>query len=106
MRKKVVKNSIIVLLFLVLSYIYIAIPLRSGFIYVGSDRIFHLARLEEFYQTFSQNHSVPLISTYSFSKVGQAINTFYPWGNLLPYVLIRSLVSKPVTAYYLYIMLE
>lgn len=96
----------IVLLFIVLAYIYIAIPLHKGIIYVGSDRMFHIERLEEAYQTLKSGHIVSLISTYSSSRVGQAINTFYPWINLIPYSIIRLFVVKPVSAYYLFMMAE
>ena len=47
-----------------------------------------------------------LISTYSFSKVGQAINTYYPWGNLIPYAILRYLIKNPIYTYYSYIALE
>lgn len=106
------KNSItlkkigILLLFFILSYLYIAIPLYKGVIYHGPDRMFHLERLEEAYQALKNGNIVSMISTYSSSRVGQAINIFYPWINLIPYGIIRILVFKPITAYYLFMMLE
>lgn len=96
----------IITLFVILAYIYVAIPLYKGIIYVGSDRMFHIERLEEAYQTLKNGHIVSLISTYSSSRVGQAINIFYPWINLIPYAIIRLFVAKPVSAYYLFMMVE
>lgn len=104
MKKKSIEHSLIIFLFICLAYLYIAIPLKSGTIFVASDRIFHLERLEEFHRNFETGHFVSMISTYSFSRVGQAINAFYPWGSLIPYALIRGFIVKPVTAYYVYMM--
>lgn len=89
-----------------MSYLYIAIPLYKDVIYHGPDRMFHLERLEEAYQALKNGNIVSMISTYSSSRVGQAINIFYPWINLIPYGIIRILVFKLITAYYLFMMLE
>lgn len=104
--KKYLKHIAILILFLAMSYIYIAFVLHNGIVYAGSDRMFHIERLEEAYQTLKSGHIVSLISTFSFLRIGQAINIFYPWINLIPYAIIRLIVVKPVTAYYLFMMLE
>lgn len=80
--------------------------LHNGKIFNGSDRIFHIERLEEAFKAFQNGHFIPMISTFSFSRVGQAINVYYPWGNLLPYVLIRYFVGASVRSYYIYIGVE
>ncbi|HIW88500.1 MAG TPA: ABC transporter permease, partial [Candidatus Ligilactobacillus excrementipullorum] len=100
------KDVIVIAFFALLAYMYIVILFKSGKIFPAADRLFHIERFEEEFKTFQNGHLVSMISTFSFSKVGQAINVYYPWGNLIPYGIIRSIVNKPVTAYYFYIGLE
>lgn len=105
-RSNKLKDYLVIVLFGILAYFYIAMLLHSGKLFVGTDRIFHLERMEEFYRTFKSGHLVSMVSTFSFSKIGQPINTYYPWGNLIFYALIRSCFNNPITAYYLFIGLE
>lgn len=100
------KDFIVIVSFALLAYMYIIILFKTDKIFPAADRLFHLERFEEEFKTLQSGHLVSMISTFSFSKVGQAINVYYPWGNLIPYGIIRSIVSKPVTAYYFYIGLE
>ena len=100
------KDVIVIAFFALLAYMYIVILFKSGKIFPAADRLFNIERFEEEFKTFQNGHLVSMISTFSFSKVGQAINVYYPWGNLIPYGIIRSIVNKPVTAYYFYIGLE
>lgn len=100
------KDVIVIAFFALLAYMYIVILFKSGKIFPAADRLFHIERFEEEFKIFQSGHLVSMISTFSFSKVGQAINVYYPWGNLIPYGIIRSIVNKPVTAYYFYIGLE
>lgn len=100
------KDFIVIVSFALLAYMYIIILFKTDKIFPAADRLFHLERFEEEFKTLQSGHLVSMISTFSFSKVGQAINVYYPWGNLIPYGIIRSIVSRPVTAYYFYIGLE
>ncbi|MCP0887199.1 hypothetical protein LB941_07610 [Ligilactobacillus sp. WILCCON 0076] len=105
-QKRIFQKAALVLFFAVLSMIYVVLAWHTKTILVGDDRIFHIERLEEAYQDINNGHFISMISTYSFGKVGQAINTYYPWGNLLFYVPIRMLLRNPITAYYSYLVLE
>ncbi|KRK40205.1 hypothetical protein FC07_GL001064 [Loigolactobacillus bifermentans DSM 20003] len=99
------KNKSIYLIFLCMAIVYISGPLHSGVILVGSDRIFHLYRMEEVYLSLKAGHWVPWISTHMITSVGQATNMYYPWGNIVPYALIRIVIKKPILAFYLYMLL-
>lgn len=104
---KLLKNVCIVILFMFLAFLYTFLAWKTGWIYVGHDRPFHLERLEEAYQNVRHGHFfVSVINTYSFGKIGQAINAYYPWGNLLPYVVIRNFLVNPINSYYAYLTLE
>lgn len=106
-KKILLKNLILYTLFVFLAFLYTYLAWKSNWIYVGHDRPFHLERLEEAYQNVKHGHFfVSLINSYSFGKIGQAIDAYYPWGNLLPYVIIRSLFSNPIISYYAYLTLN
>ncbi|MDV7758468.1 glycosyltransferase family protein [Liquorilactobacillus mali] len=105
-QKRIFQKAALVVLFAALSLVYVALAWHTKTILVGDDRIFHMERLEEAYKDISNGHFISMISTYSFGKVGQAINTYYPWGNLLFYVPIRVFLKNPITAYYIYLVLE
>lgn len=73
---------------------------------VGSDRMFHLERMEEAYQTLKNGHLISYVSTYSFARIGQAINIFYPSLNLVFYALVRIIVTNEVHAFYFFMFFE
>ncbi|MFR0628656.1 hypothetical protein ACLUWJ_06330 [Limosilactobacillus mucosae] len=97
----------ITILFIIMAILYTYLPWHYGYIYSGDDLLFHLERLEEAYLNIKSHHFfVSEINTFSFSEFGQAINAFYPWGNLLPYALIRMFLHNPINSYYTYLTLE
>lgn len=104
--KKYIQNIGIVGLFAIISYLYVWSFVRTGVIYVSSDRVFHIERLEEAYRTLKSGHLLSYISTYSAARVGIATGQGYPSINLIIYGLIRLILVKPVVSYYSYIMVE
>lgn len=104
--KKYIQYIGIIGLFAIISYLYVWSFIRAGIIYVSSDRIFHLERLEEAYRTLRSGHLLSYISTYSAARVGIATGQGYPSINLIIYGLIRLILVKPVVSYYSYIMVE
>ena len=104
--KKHIQNIGIIGLFAIISYLYVWSFVRTGIIYVSSDRIFHIERLEEAYRTLKSGHLLSYISTYSAARVGIATGKGYPSVNLIIYGLIRLILVKPVVSYYSYIMVE
>lgn len=104
--KKYIQYVGIIGLFTLISYLYVWSFVRTGLIYVSSDRIFHLERLEEVYRTMKSGHLLSYISTYSAARVGIATGQGYPSVNLIIYGLIRLILVKSVVSYYSYIMVE
>ncbi|WP_281164466.1 6-pyruvoyl-tetrahydropterin synthase-related protein [Liquorilactobacillus sicerae] len=105
-KKRIIRRLCLLFFFLALSGLYVSLPWHSGLIYVADDRSYHLERMEEAFLNFSNGNFFSMISTYSFARIGQAIGVYYPWGNLLPYVIIRFFIKNPISSYYIYIMLE
>ena len=100
------KDYLLVLSFLVLSYFYILFYIKNGLLLVGSDRMFHLERMEEAYQSLKNGQLISYISTYSFARIGQAINIFYPSYNLIVFALIHMFIKSNVISFYVYIYIE
>ncbi|MFT8883762.1 MAG: hypothetical protein ABF975_07120 [Liquorilactobacillus hordei] len=105
-QKRIFQKAELVILFAVLSLVYVVLAWHTKTVLVGDDRLFHMERLEEVYKNIGSGHFISMISTYSFGKVGQAVNTYYPWGNLLFYVPIRAVLKNPISAYYIYMVME
>lgn len=103
---KIVQNVGLLILFLGCSYIYVIFPWKLHEIFWGADLPFHLERLEQIYRVSLQGTLFSDIATASFGKIGQAVNIFYPWFNLIPYAGIRNIVTNPIDAYYFYMLLE
>ncbi|MCC4328510.1 hypothetical protein LMB58_08290 [Limosilactobacillus reuteri] len=103
---KIVRQMTIIMSFFLLSLIYISVSIKNGYIMVGSDRMFHLERMEEAYQTLKNGHIISYISTYSFARIGQAINIFYPSLNLVFYAFIHIFVKNEIYTFYLFMFLE
>ncbi|MGI1827005.1 hypothetical protein [Ligilactobacillus salivarius] len=68
--KKYIQNIGIVGLFAIISYLYVWSFVRTGVIYISSDRVFHIERLEEAYRMLKSGHLLSYISTYSAARVG------------------------------------
>lgn len=110
---KIVKNKrqliidlVICLSFLILSLFYVFLFLKKGLLMVGSDRMFHLERMEETYENLRHGHFISYISTFSFGRVGQAIGIFYPSFNLTIYAIVRFIIKNQIHAIYGFILIE
>lgn len=105
--ERFVKRILILLFFFLVSFMYIFLFLKTKQLYVADDRIFHLERLEEAYESLKSGHLFPAyVSTYSFLRIGQAINSFYPSFILCLYAILRIIVKSPILSFYLLIFLE
>lgn len=101
----ILKKFLIPFSFLILSCLYVYVIARGGVLLVGSDRMFHLERMEEAYQTLRHGHIFSYVSTYSFQRVGQAIGIFYPAGNLI-YAIIHLFIRSELTSIYIFFLIE
>lgn len=105
----VIKKSrqfLIPISFIFLSVLYVAIFVKSGQLFVADDRTFHIERFEEAFLSLKSGHWFPYISTFSFLRIGQAINSFYPPFITTIYAIIRLIVKSPILAVYILISLE
>lgn len=113
MKAKILKSKItpngelclIVVTFLALSIIYVWPLMKTGILFVGSDRVFHLDRLEMAYQSVRLFKWPESITTYGFGYNGQALGIYYPDGILILYGIIRAVVHSKVISYYLFLIL-
>lgn len=100
------KNIAILVSMLVISFLYVYLFFRTGTIFVGHDRIFHIERMEEIYQILKSGHIYNQISTYSTMGVGVATGRFYPSVNLVIYAIIRLVIHNPIQSFYGFLFLE
>lgn len=92
--------------FLVGSFLYILpfFPWQQLAYTVGQDGRFHLERMEELFLQIQQGPSFSYLSNHTFGLIGYGVNFFYPFLWLFLFVPARFLVTNPLTAYYLFIM--
>lgn len=106
MKRKSITLVMLTMAFLILSIGYVWSFIRLHLILGSGDFMFHANRMEELYRNVQQGVLIPRISTYTFNQVGSGINFFYPWLLLYPWVLLRLITHNPISAFYLYLILE
>ena len=108
--KKILKQygwQLELLLFLVLSLLWVLPWATSGKLYTGDDLGFHLNRIQGLAQQLKLGGhwwQIPAVSTTAFSQWGYPINLFYPAVTLLPAAWLQALVPG-LGGYYLYLIL-
>lgn len=91
---------IIVSSFVVFTASMYIIVFKNNTIPVGWDTRFHLNRIEEIRYSLAHHQLFPSNGLHSFSNIGLAINTFYPYLFLYPIALLQ-LVLAPIKSYYI-----
>lgn len=102
LNKKISINLAVFGIFLLLSYISIALFMHEGKIILRSDGSFHLSRVEEIYQNLRDGHFFTFIASRTFSHSGVGNFLFYPTVFLYPMAFLR-FIFNPVTAFYLWV---
>lgn len=74
-----------ILLFIVLSFLFVLPLQKNGVIYFGDDMNYHVNRIIELIKNFKHGNLFPYIYTYTFDKVGYPLGIFYPWITLTPF---------------------
>lgn len=100
------QSLLIALIFLGFTLLTVGFIWHTQTIYVGSDRLFHLQRVEEVYQNLKHHHFWSYIATYTFGQRGQMVNIFYPWLPILPYAITQFFVKNPINAFYVVTFLK
>ncbi|EFQ53947.1 6-pyruvoyl-tetrahydropterin synthase-related protein [Limosilactobacillus oris] len=106
MKRKSVSIVMLTMIFIILSTGYVWSFARLHLILGSGDLMFHANRVEELYRNIQQGGLIPRISTYTFNQVGSGINFFYPWLLLYPWALLILITHNPISAFYLYLILE
>lgn len=86
--------------FATFSFSIYMILFKNNIIPTGSDISFHLNRIEELRYSLVHKQLLPSNGLHSFSHIGLAVNTFYPYLFLYPIALLQLLFS-PIRSYYI-----
>lgn len=94
------KEFLVILSFAIFTVSIYLIVFKNNTIPVGWDTRFHLNRIEELRYSLAHHHLFPSNGLHTFSNIGLAINTFYPYLFLYPIALLQ-LVLAPIRSYYI-----
>ena len=72
--------------------------LIHGFIPCGDDWGYHIDRIIEISNNMRHGNFFPMMYTYTFRKIGYLLGAFYPWITLLPFAILKNLISNQVVA--------
>lgn len=86
------------LFFILLALLFILPMLIHGFIPCGDDWGYHIDRIIEISNNMRHGNFFPMIYTYTFRKIGYLLGAFYPWITLLPFAILKNLISNQVVA--------
>lgn len=86
------------LFFVLLALLFILPILIHGFIPCGDDWGYHIDRIIEISNNIRHGNFFPMMYTYTFRKIGYLLGAFYPWITLLPFAILKNLISKQVVA--------
>lgn len=100
--KIILKNVFIILIFFILSCIFMFSFIEINRFNVISDSSFHLTRANEIYQNLKQGSLFTFIATHTFNHTGVANFLFYPTVFLYPLALLR-FIFNPITSIYIWV---
>lgn len=86
------------LLFILAAVLFILPMLIHGFIPQGDDWGYQMDRILEVSYNIHNGNFFPIMYTYLFKKIGYLLGAFYPWVTLLPFAILKNIISNQVTA--------
>lgn len=98
--KKLEVNFGITIFYIFISFFSIFFLRKTGFLFKGDDLHFHIDRIENLVGLLKSHTLISFISTYSYNKVGIAMDQFYPNLFIYPFAVLRIIVKNPVSAIY------
>lgn len=104
-RNKRLLNFLILVSFLVLSFISISILLYTNNLCPSADGPFHALRIHELYKSFLKGNWLPQFNLWSYNSDGVADLAFYPYLTLYPILILFYIFHKIAIVYFLYFML-
>jgi hypothetical protein len=100
--KNIKINSVVLLLFLVITISMIYPLAATGRIAAQVDWLFHAARVEQIYRNLSEGSLFTYIATSTFQSTGVGSFLFYPVIFIYPWAWLR-FITTPVVAYYVWV---
>lgn len=100
--KNIKINSVILLLFSVITISMIYPLAATGRIAAQVDWLFHAARVEQIYRNLSEGSLFTYIATSTFQSTGVGSFLFYPVIFIYPWAWLR-FITTPVVAYYIWV---
>lgn len=100
--KNIKINSVVVLLFLVITISMIYPLAATGRIAAQVDWLFHASRVEQIYRNLSEGSLFTYIATSTFQSTGVGSFLFYPVIFIYPWAWLR-FITTPVVAYYIWV---
>ena len=100
--KNIKINSVVLLLFLVVTISMIYPLAATGRIAAQVDWLFHAARVEQIYRNLSEGSLFTYIATSTFQSTGVGSFLFYPVIFIYPWAWLR-FITTPVVAYYIWV---
>lgn len=100
--KNIKTNSIVLLIFLVITVCMIYPLVATGRIAAQVDWLFHAARVEQIYRNLSEGSLFTYIATSTFQSTGVGSFLFYPVIFIYPWAWLR-FITTPIAAYYIWV---
>lgn len=100
--KNIKINSVVLLLFLVITISMIYPLAATGRIAAQVDWLFHAARVEQIYRNLSEGSLFTYIATSTFQSTGVGSFLFYPVIFIYPWAWL-CFITTPVVAYYVWV---
>lgn len=100
-KNKLLKSSLIVLLFLCLSGLYIYPLMRTNIIFSAGDLPYHINRIQEIIDNLRSGEWYPYLYTFHFRNTAYMLGVFYPQLTLLPYAVAGLLLKNDVDGIYI-----
>lgn len=94
------KGWIIILLFVLLSYLFVFQMLRTGAINNGDDAFYHVNRILEIRAGIKSGNLLQYVYPHSNGMVAFPLGIFYPEITLIPLAVISLFFNQPVTGIY------
>lgn len=95
--KKFSVNILIILSFLIISYLCLYSLINTHRIAFLGDIQFHWQRFNELHQDMMQGNWFPGFANHYFSEVGSDVMSLYPYITILPFSLLLYFIKSPVT---------
>lgn len=98
--KKILKNISFIIIYVILSVLFIYQMVKSGAINNGDDAYFHVERILEIRESLKVGNPLPYLYSYTNGRMGYPLGIFYPEITLIPIATISFLFKNIVTGIY------